>query len=233
MNVRIRSDFREYYDHAFDLSGMEWFRNSEDDLSRSSAHNRMRNMGLNVPRSGLLNNRKLLREMGNIQVVVYTNEYTHRGEGKLLLQLEEAMVDYPGCYASAYIHRPVAYSQPSSVRRLRIGSSIHWLEYWSEDTWRSNYSTVDAPVDIYTYVPGITANIIDYEPYPMLAIDFVESIYGAWYAIDYNTSPGIGGTPIEGILTPNDIYKEVANWMDERYDEYHTNVEHLREIREE
>jgi hypothetical protein len=124
------------------------------------------------------------------------------------MSAEKADAEYYGCFGSAYL--APANGQPVSRRYLRIGSKVFWLEYRSDDNWRSNCGTVWIE---YARPPRFLMNFVDDEPYPMLAIDFVRREAGLWAAIDYNTSPGLRHTPIEEDISGEEVVALIKEWM--------------------
>ncbi len=207
MDVQISSDFHDYYDHMFELRGELFLRMSRTQLHRMKAFELLQSMGLTLPFHGTV---KLVWDMlsdTHRQVVVYQDPFAHRSEGKERMALRNALDKYPDAYCSLFV-----VSNSMSWRYLRIGSTVWWLRYTSNDSWRSNQGS---EVDICLVGnPGIS--VIDLEHEPLLAIDFIRSIGGIFYAIDYNTAPGLKGTPIEKLKSPTDIVNLIKTWIDER-----------------
>jgi hypothetical protein len=129
------------------------------------------------------------------EVVVYTDLFTHRGEEKEKLSINQALLLYPNHLASSYLKPDIP---SSTVRRLQIGDYAFWLFYQSKNDWRSNCGEVDIHLTDFSCSPHPSIH------YPLFAIDYVvhHSIY---YAIDFNISPQIKGTGIEDLLSPKEI----------------------------
>jgi len=153
-----------------------------------------------------------------VEVVVYTDINSHRGEGKIKMRLDEAMEKYPNNFASFYI-----FNWSTSYRHLQIGEKSFWLMYHSNRRdWRSNCGNVN--INILSQNIGYHKSI----KYPLFAIDFVLKTDPDFYlkykgqykgerkdtylAIDFNISPGINGTGIEEILKPNEIVELVKKF---------------------
>jgi hypothetical protein len=203
----------DYYDHWFDREGVAFHRMSRTRLSRNDALLKLTNdMGIQVPTFNLIRNLyefKLLEP--DEEVVVYIDEYAHASEGKEKMLLSEAYSRYPDRVASIYLRR--RSGKPMSLRYLRIGpDDIWWLEYWSDDEWRSNYGNVKIVIaDDYTIR---ACKFHDPRETPLLAIDFIESRDGLWAAIDYNTSPGLRHTPIEETVSGIEIVSKIKKWFE-------------------
>jgi DNA-binding Xre family transcriptional regulator len=138
------------------------------------------------------------------QVVVYDDVYSHRGEDKRLLPLEQVLHN-PLC--SVFIPPK---TRATSIRYLRIGNSVFWLHFASDDKWRSNIGS-EVKVTMHK-VPEIYAQFRDSVELPMVAIDFVESIEELLAAVDLNTAPGLSGTPIQDILSGEQVVDAIKEW---------------------
>lgn len=208
----LKSDFRDYYDHWFDImtspndTYATFHRYSRNSMTRRKMFELLESLGNKVPKHDYLHKMKDVEK-----VVVYTDQFAHRGEGKELLKLKYAkqkhlrMYGAPemdvnwikhSIYASEYIG-----TSNMTMRKLHIGKMCFFLLYESDDSWRSNYGNVKVSVlrffDNYKNTHA-----------PLWAIDFVHDI-----AIDYNSAPGLVGTGIEDVLKPEDVVKLIRNWV--------------------
>jgi len=141
-------------------------------------------------------------------VVVYENERAHRGNGKWLLTAEDARKFFPGCLASEFVYTNDTSCSGKSWRLLRIGSRTFWLEYRSQDNWKSNCGEVSVRL-LDTKPEGLPGIELEY---PLFAVDFVPDGQMLW-AIDLNIAPGIRGTGVEDILKPMGIAEEIKRWF--------------------
>jgi hypothetical protein len=97
------------------------------------------------------------------------------------------------------------YGKPSvSYRYLNIGNRQWKLKYKSDHEFFSNCGDVEI-----TLIEEILYDTLKV-PFPLKgrnfwAIDFVANDLAGELAVDYNTSPQIGKTPIENILTPTEV----------------------------
>jgi hypothetical protein len=193
MKLKLISDFTDYYDHWFDTNGIPFYRMADDkSYDRRTAFRILEELGLRVPRYGSIN----LTSWEAKELVIYTNEYCHIGEGKLKVQTAHIPPALQYSFASEYIlgYRGVSY------RLLYIGNKTFWLKYISHNDWRSNCG--DCAVVWHTEAtPTIPRRL----PLPLYAIDFVIDLSGTFYAIDLNLAPGLSYTPVQDYFTGKGI----------------------------
>lgn len=112
------------------------------------------------------------------ELVVYRDEMAHRGEGKEVIDVEDAIEECPDAYASVLLRNNQNYS--ISRRNLYIGNKVYKLTYISlTDSWRSNCGHV-----VITYDGSIEYKKSDHIPFtrkygieiksPIFAFDYVE-----------------------------------------------------------
>ena len=136
-------------------------------------------------------------------VVVYLDETAHRGEGKILVPLTEAMQKYPNAFCSLYYQTLLLGS--TSLRYLQIGDKIFWLRYTSDD-WRSNYGNVNIKI-LSQEKDKFHSKIY----LPLFAVDFIFGPDFTW-AIDINIAPGVKGTGVENILPAKEAVAAIKRW---------------------
>jgi len=208
MNIELRSDFRDYYDHWFSASfqtpELVFMRNSFWGMSRSEMFYFFQKYGFATPTNGVVN-----QLVGRIEhkekVVVYIDPYAHRSAGKILCSLQEALSVYSNFYASKFI----AKCAGQSFRLLRIGSHYFWLSYKS-DTWQSNNGNVE--IKILDHQVDQSARPKFFPENPLLAIDYLLSD-NVLLAIDLNISPGIKGTGIEKVFSSKKVFSEIEKFF--------------------
>ena len=112
--------------------------------------------------------------------VVYLDEHAHRGEGKELLNLEEALARYPQVLASVYVP---ADGIPAAFRLVRFGRWGFWLrQEGAAGQWQSNRRDREVILEKNRWdSPNPIARVL-------WAIDFIPSPTGL-LAIDFNTAP--------------------------------------------
>lgn len=206
--LRLRSDFSDFYDHAFAgswrLEFPCWERSARTVATRKEDHDAMAYVGLRV--TGARGDLGTLHREGAYDrdrlYVAYVDPSAHRGEGKVRGTVDDILragVPY-GTYASAW-HGPPCGGR--STRALAIGRWLFWLDYVQRDRgeWRSNVGDVDVrwgrellPADV---ALAALLKLQRARRAPIVAVDFVGSEDGQVWAIDLNTSPGLRGTPIE------------------------------------
>lgn len=227
--IGLKSDFRDYYDHWFTPS----YQSPKVFLERYAKpvccfkENVDSNLNINFKKREQLRlldtfemtpTHGIVKELPytSFKLVVYLDEYAHCGEGKILIDSQEAREKYPDCYASFYIESK--YGKAISKRLLQIGNRSWWLEYTNhEKDWRSNVGEnieikIKGETDCFWVNNQRNSDLL--KNYPIFAIDFVESFCGEYlYAIDFNTSPGLLGTGIEEILYGNEVFKLIAEYL--------------------
>jgi hypothetical protein len=163
--------------------------------------------------------------------VVYTDNYAHCGEGKLLVKDGIFPQDVDSCYASEYIPDFPGLS----FRYFVIAGQGAWFEHWSTDDWKSNCGDGD--------LGPLRDGILNKEEIEeackkvgnaVFAIDFVakkteEGIYLG--AIDFNTAPRLQGTPAHQILldkfgSNQKIAEAISDWA-AKYGVYDNNELHF------
>lgn len=208
-NAKLVSDFRETYDSWFDLDGTEFRRVTTDGPSRVEMFTILESLGYHVPPHGSVQNtigRWWEQEHCWLtNLVIYDDLYSHCGNNKRLMS--ESQIKWDGNinrlhnyydlqnkFCSAFIGK---FGNPTSFRLLKIGTRIFWLEYQSDDLWRSNCGAVEAKI--------VDTEIAEDKlmQWPLLAIDFV--IGKEMYAVDFNVAPGIRGIGLENYLSNKEI----------------------------
>lgn len=217
LQLQLKTDFHDYYDHWFDREGQIFKRMSHSGISRREMFEFFEQIGLKTPPHGtpeqifntLSEQDKEVEElfqkqdMNFFHTVVYLDETAHRGEGKLLIPLTKAMRKYPNVFCSFYY--PTLLVGSTSLRYLQIGDKIFWLRYTSDD-WRSNYGNVNIEV-LSQEKDGFHPKI----DLPVFAIDFIRGHDFMW-AIDFNIAPGIKGTGVEDILSAKEATAAIKRW---------------------
>lgn len=222
MKARLLSDFRDYYDHMFDLSGVPFARLSTGGLSRPEMLAFLESLGLPVPAYGRVN--EFIGAVAPVgarldRIVVYTHERMHRGEGKILTTLGEAYEQHPFAFMSRHVDGSYRMRCPlnpqhashcsTSLRYLQVGDRKFWLEYWSDTDWRSNCG--EGGVEVLCEEARGRGPV----PLPLYAIDFVLSRY-RWQeplAVDFNSAPGLAGTGLEEIMTATEVVDAIKRCL--------------------
>lgn len=229
-DLKLYSNFIDYYDHHFDLEGEGFYRFSNNGMNRIEIFNFLKSHNYLTPKHGYVkqlsklypeeyryreycdDSKKFDDSWKYIELVVYLDINLHRGENKIKISLDKAIELYPDNYASLFI-----FNYGISHRYLQIGNKSFWLRYISKNDWRSNCGDVKIIIDSQNngYHKSIKSSLF--------AIDFVRSInektkQDDYLAIDFNISPGIKGTGIENILKPNEVVDLIKGYYDNRED---------------
>ncbi len=207
--MKLLTDFRDYYDHAFDGNGDEFVRMAEGTGPDKREQFRiLADAGFATPPVGTFSDLIELEEWpeGRIKfVVAYTDPAKHVGEGKEVWGMNRWQsnphMGMPGgqrhydkfqTFCSAFVG---PLSGGVSWRRLQVGPHVFWIEYRSDTDWRSNCGEGDVWL--------LESNLNEgYHPrirLPLFAIDFVHGEKDM-YAVDFNIAPGIKGSGVERVL---------------------------------
>lgn len=202
MKIGLHSDFTDYYDIYFsphwDKVDMYYERFATCPQKMLGREEEFRLVDVYSRRLNIFTaEHGYTQSFKNCKVVVYTDPLKHIGEGKELMEAEEAAEKYPWYFASKY------YRSDYSLRFLQIGVFAFTLRYRSDD-WRSNCGNVAVEL-IGTAKPIISS-------YPMFAIDYVRADNTCYYAIDFNTAPGI--SPLKNILSGEEVCNQIRKFYE-------------------
>jgi hypothetical protein len=195
--VYLRSDFADYYDHHFEARlgnpGEVCFRRfTTDGPTRAEMFPILRRLGFAVPPWGMIATLKHIIPRDS-RVVVYDDPKAHRGEGKRVMVLQDA-VDTCDGRTLACVFKGAG---GESIRTLKVGNRAWQMVYNSTDDWRSNVG------DVSISFPRVC------KPYPddapLSAVDVVLCEDGYPWAVDYNVAPGMRGTDMEKVLKPAEV----------------------------
>jgi hypothetical protein len=221
-SIRLQSDFNDFYDHCF-ASSHEKAAFQHNRFSRTSRTRRddfaiLKQMGVQTVQHGtpaqildylIAEHPGITRDMlcQISQVVVYTEDTSHRGEGKLLVPMTTALEEYPYAFCSLYMptYADWRHHGAYSFRYVRAGLRQFWVKQVSLSDWRSNCG--EGFSEVLTEAERADA----YGLVPLYAIDFV-SIGRELLAVDYNDAPGLKGGGLDFYLTPSDVYKEIEGF---------------------
>lgn len=214
--MRLLSDYTQFYDGIFDGSGPVFHRMAytKGGLSKREQLARFDKIGLKTPPHGTVTelaeqHRRACgpleppREIGDeSSCVVYCDEFEHRGQGKVLVPLNEALNRFPGHYATLYFPRQ---GSPVSFRFVRLGRRTFWLRQRGDGTdWRSNTRDHEEVL-----TSGVTSQS---NPFARVlwAIDFIPSPLGL-LAVDFNTAPNLISLGEQGAIAPHEVLAELAD----------------------
>jgi hypothetical protein len=211
--MKLRTDYPQWYDQAFDGTGPEFQRMAftRGGLSKREQFALFDRLGLRSPPHGLVRElaaRTCLSEgwqlpcaawTAEVEAVVYLDELQHGGNGKVKLPLAQALANHPDYYASLFV--PLA--NPAVIlRHVRFGRLGLWLRQQGGEDWRSNRADRETVV-------GRSAHA---EPNPLprvlWAIDFLPAADGL-LAIDFNTAPDLTTLGEAGVVTTAEFLAEL------------------------
>lgn len=217
----LKTDFIDYYDHWFDKLVIPEPHHTFKRMSRTQTSRRvfleyMEDLDIvqNVIPHGLPE--ELGEKFGlNTEVVVYTDPYAHTGYGKEKMTAKEADKRFQLNHASLFME---SVWPSSTIRRVQIGTKAAYMIYSSNHPWKSNVG------DVQIKVMSKPIEFADVEPnpnFPMFAIDYIfqDTLdQSKWYAIDFNPAPLLKFTPVEEVMSPQEVVQEIREWMVWAYD---------------
>lgn len=210
MKVKLKSDFRDFYDHAFDLKADRVFtRLAKTTVRKDIDLQYAQHQGIPTIVPIPISSSRLI----SYPIVLHTDITSHRGESKqLVFNAIDVMsiINKTRCQEAFYT--PFVGSPGKSYRTLWIGNRYRCqLFYESFDDWRSNVGNVE--ITILDFEEGDWSDDIrkHFSECPLLAFDFVEDSRGVRHLIDINAAPGLSGTGIEDMIYPGSIYEAIRD----------------------
>jgi len=210
MRTTLLSDFKDYYDHAFDVKGDSFVRKKTHEMSRSDIidflsdkgfrvppHGQVRNFVINMSKKATANDVEVL--LDHYLMVVYENSHDHDGYGKQLILARQALEEYPTCFYTEYAGKLPSFS----IKFVQIGNRRWWFKCESKNDWRSNWGETSVEL-LGEDPPGWAYNI----PYPMFSVDFVIPSDDDWtnfWATDFNRYPNLIDLKFDRILEPEEV----------------------------
>jgi hypothetical protein len=223
MNIKLVTDFRDYYDHEFCGSHVTdpdfvYDRRVKTLVSKPQQFKALENLGYSTPTHGTVSEvaKAIVKDAGRFKevieesfyfyrVVVYLDLYAHRGEHKVLMHLSEALEKCPDEYCSLYKNDIGRSEHAESFRHLQIGNRAWLLRYLGENSWQSNHAE-NVHVSVISEVLPLPKLCV-----PLLGIDLIP-FQDKVFACDYNTAPGIKGTGIEDLVSSTEVYRLIKEW---------------------
>jgi hypothetical protein len=214
MKLKLVSDFRDYFDYLFDNEGEVFRRVTTDGLNRIEILEYLQKLEFKTPLFGTV--LELSKHLIPTDIIILHHDLNaHRGEGKQLISLEDALKEFSNVFATQFIQFKVKDMKPEvkglSWRYLQVGTESFWLEYTSIEDWRSNCGDGD----IQLFFRDKTELLSDHQykdllifKYPLFAIDFVP-VDNEIYAVDFNIAPQVKGTGVEKVLTAKEAVDSI------------------------
>ncbi|SMC79836.1 hypothetical protein [Sporomusa malonica] len=211
--VVLRSNFVDYYDDYFDspssISPLIFERFTDKGMRRGEILKFLARNGFSVPKHGIL------RDIGkwaphlrdNQYIVIYLDEYSHRGENKLLSTIDVGLKSYPNCLAAEFLGK--SSDSAHALRLVQVGMKYFWISLQSDD-WRASSGNVKTSIKKHGH--GLQSNLF----YPLWAIDFVPVNFGGnevLYAVDFSSAPILGENDMDKILDAPTAVKEIKQMV--------------------
>jgi len=222
MNLKLNSDFHDFYDHFFDLNAEHALsRRMTDGPNKIEAFQLLTLMGIKTPIYGMVSDlyADMVAKFGGVdaikkdshdevvELVVYTDINSHAGEGKVKVSVKEAVEKYPNHFAVQYIPNTTQMFKGRSERLLQIGRRRIWMEYVSRGNWQSNCG--DVKISLIADVKIANNDLAEIQ-LPLYAIDFVVAGRER-LAVDFNVAPGLKGTPVQDLIKSQEVVRLIKD----------------------
>ncbi|WP_242248813.1 hypothetical protein [Bacillus cereus group sp. BfR-BA-01328] len=205
--VKLITNFHDYYDHHFDGSGVPFLRKHDMGMNRPQMLDYMSSKGIKTVPYGYLHEMAKKYPLYT-EVVVYTDISKHQGEGKVRMSLIEALETYPIDTLCTLLCGNLG----ESWRVLNVGRRKTILDYHSKVDWRSNVGDVEVTVvDCWSRMSSFEGILDPYE-FPLVAIDYVKD-GNELLAVDLNVAPQLKGTGMEDLVTPEKVVNEMKKYI--------------------
>jgi hypothetical protein len=211
MKLSLKSDWRDYYDHMFHMFGDDlvvFERLSRSGPNKEQQFDFLVSLGQNTPSYGKISDLLDETKDDTQKFVIYDDLDAHAGDGKRLVDYQQALKEPVDSFASSYI--PRQQENPITLRWLQVGYQPFLLEYSSDDDWRSNCGDVNIKILQVSDLIGPIRKV----PYPLWAIDYIPLNNGEVVAIDFNISPGLRGTGVEEHMTASEVVHAITYVME-------------------
>ena len=214
--MQILTDYKQWYDGIFDGEApvFERMAFTRGGLRKREQFALFTSLSCPTPPNGIVTDLAARLDMPylgvsipplfktDIQCIVYLDEYSHRGEGKKLMMLSEAVSSYPNHYGCLFIPQS---GPPLAYRMVRFGDWVFWMRQTGDPaSWQSNRR------DHETVIEKQQVNHPNPVHRVLWAIDFLPTPFGL-LAIDFNTAPELSTLGETGSLTVVEVAKELAN----------------------
>lgn len=176
----------------------------------------LRTVGIKTVPFGIVKN--VVNSLQPLQIVVYTDELKHHGDGKQLEYSEIAIDKYGDLLCSAYIH-PIS-DLSKSRKILMIGEKSFTIDHYSDD-WRTNCGTKEVIIqgenlDYHDVLYKQMLNLMHMYKSPTISVDFVHVFANMWLATDLNTIPNLSDINLSDYVSNAEIINNV-NSMNKKF----------------
>ncbi len=189
----LQTDFTDYYDYLCIQQDklINYVRRYSNSLSKGKALMELRKIG--VKTIHLASVQEIAPS--NKKVVVYTDPKKHRGEGKILMSSNDAMITYPTNLCSAYNEDSFGVTN----KFLQIGKRRFRIIVENTEPLKEGRA-----ISIDEIAPEYNFNL----RLPIFSIDYI-STSGGLLAVDFNIIQELKHLNIQNILKPEIVVAEI------------------------
>ena len=192
--ICIQSDFNDYYDIlSDDKSALVYKRYMCDCKQRGTDLKYLRSIGIKTIELKQVSQFSSLD--GNI--VVYTDPKGHNGNGKKIMNVNEAMLNYSNCLASKYYETEDNFT----IKYLQIG--------------KRRFTLCFKKIDKLSLSPGILVDIKESSNeynrligLPIFSIDYISN-NNEMIATDFNEVQNLSSIGMQNYISPDNIMTEI------------------------
>lgn len=194
MNIKINSDFTDYYDDLQDsTSEIVYNRVLKTTEQRGTLLKQLREMGIKTIDIKQVNQFTTLDD----KIVVYTDPTLHNGLGKKIMDVQEAQQMYYNSLASLYISE-----SKYTVKFLQIGKRRITMYFKKNDSHTLDMGQLDS-------IAESPSEFNRRVGCPIYSIDYISS-NGALLATDFNKCENLARLGINKYITGCNIMAEIS-----------------------
>jgi hypothetical protein len=191
--LKIKSDFRDYYDSAStSKSNLVYERYYSNAYSRAKGISVLKAIGFKTIEIGPVNQIALMHK----QVVVYTNANEHMGQGKIVMTANDALLTYPNCLASPFYE----CTSDITTKFVKIGSRGFKIQLRNSEQLKS---------DIIVDIKEDKNKGLSILKVPIYSIDYI-NYSGMAMATELNSVQRLDYLQLETVISANEVISEIS-----------------------
>lgn len=198
-NIKIISDFSDFYDSAQDKNSMYVYRRMRcEGMQRGSALKMLRNLGIDT-----IDIKPVSYFYDDDVLLVYTNSKLHGGLGKIVMPCEKAKRLYSNCAASL-----LNMDSDVSIKYIRVGTRSFRviLDRVDKADIKYEFRGIEEIKKVHKDLTIISQN----KNIPIYSIDYILSLNNSLIATDFNEVECLQSYNINKLMSSNDVFEEIS-----------------------
>ncbi len=194
LSIKVESDFKDYYDiMSSDINYNCIYKRYKDSNSRGKLLRWLKERGINTVEL------KAAREYDNStkKLVIYTNGSLHDGQGKRVVDLDEARELYANHLAAKFYEE----ANGETLKVLQVGARRFRITMKTKDKYSLTGGSVE---DITELTPQLNYSIME----PIYSIDYISNGQ-EMFAVDFNSVQRLDKLNFQAIMSPEEVLTEV------------------------